>query len=427
MHGAATWARDMDARVKPPARTVPDERPLRWDLPGGTATLVRWLVEPGGRYGASAVLATVRLGDGTISRLTGGDAPGTLLQIHAPPGSAVTASDWLATVRPQVPAPGTITAERVQRHPAAPDHTFAVPGARFVAFANGGKLLVVAGPHTVHVVNPRSGSEVSVLGPFTKGRGDVTPVAVGADGHHVVVAEGLQLSRVDLRSGRVVFDRCYDRPIDALACDPRGRTIVLAHREGELTALQDDQALWTLTDPVLRSTSAPALAMSGDARHVAICADEACFVTSAGDAASHPERFPITGGPPRAVFPAGHSLRLGIADDVGLTIWNMGPDGVVYLPPGGLFSTTREIVGRIPLGTDAVVFTPDGEYMISVSPAGVRVWDVIAGIAVSVLDSPGGTAVAVSPDGRWIAVADPEAGLATVVPFPDTDRAGNYL
>jgi molecular chaperone DnaK (HSP70) len=97
VEGAARFARSVERRhIR--ARVATDrETPLRWDVPGGQAGDLDWLLPVGSRFGASDPLGTVRLGDGSLWELRSGRA-GTLIRTHLPNGSAVVSGDWLVTV-----------------------------------------------------------------------------------------------------------------------------------------------------------------------------------------------------------------------------------------------------------------------------------------------------------------------------------------
>jgi len=97
VEGAARFARAVERRhVR--ARVATDrETPLRWDLPGGDAFDLQWMLSVGARFGASDPLASVRLADGSLWELRAGRT-GTLLRTHLPSGSPVATGDWLVTV-----------------------------------------------------------------------------------------------------------------------------------------------------------------------------------------------------------------------------------------------------------------------------------------------------------------------------------------
>lgn len=97
VRGAALWASRSASRSLNAARPAPDLLPLRWDIPGGTGTLIDWLVAEGQSYPAGATLARVRLPDGTLIALNG-QAQSVLRGQHAKSGDTVESRSWLATI-----------------------------------------------------------------------------------------------------------------------------------------------------------------------------------------------------------------------------------------------------------------------------------------------------------------------------------------
>lgn len=95
--GAARFARTTESRhVR--ARVATDrETPLRWDIPGGEAFDLMWLLPTGVRFGASDALAVARLDDGSLWELRPGRT-GTLVRTHVPNGARIATGDWLVTV-----------------------------------------------------------------------------------------------------------------------------------------------------------------------------------------------------------------------------------------------------------------------------------------------------------------------------------------
>lgn len=96
INGAAQWALRSPARVEAPWPVADNERPLRWKIPGGVATVIRWLVEPGQQFDADTPLVAVRSIDGSLWRLAA-DKPGVLTAVHADAGETVVSGAWLAT------------------------------------------------------------------------------------------------------------------------------------------------------------------------------------------------------------------------------------------------------------------------------------------------------------------------------------------
>ena len=100
VQGAARHAARPVDRLLDPDRPPRNEVPLRWSIPGGSGTLLRWLVQPGDVYRAGDALAVVRAADSSLWRLRAPAKSGQIKVRHALPGSTVTSADWLATAGP---------------------------------------------------------------------------------------------------------------------------------------------------------------------------------------------------------------------------------------------------------------------------------------------------------------------------------------
>ncbi|MGE0170979.1 Hsp70 family protein [Nocardioides sp.] len=107
--GTARWTLAGRARLLAPAAAPANEKPLSWVLPGGSATVVRWLVAPGSSYAAGTPLLSVRLPSGEVLRLSD-DRPGKLLHTRVSDGDSVVSGDWLAVVRPDQAVAGSAAA-----------------------------------------------------------------------------------------------------------------------------------------------------------------------------------------------------------------------------------------------------------------------------------------------------------------------------
>jgi hypothetical protein len=96
---------------------VPPGEQLRWDVPGGSAHVERWLVSPGQRYGAGRPLLLLRLDGGGTWPLAD-DRAGVLVAPLAGPGSAVRSGQPVA-VTSRDPAPVALAgaSPSVVRHP----------------------------------------------------------------------------------------------------------------------------------------------------------------------------------------------------------------------------------------------------------------------------------------------------------------------
>jgi outer membrane protein assembly factor BamB/actin-like ATPase involved in cell morphogenesis len=94
--GAASFAARSAERVSVSSAGDPRVRPVRWDVPGDHATVVRWHVSEGDYYGPDTELAELRLRTGEIYRLA--DAEGGAVRTrHVGPGQSVRSGDWLLT------------------------------------------------------------------------------------------------------------------------------------------------------------------------------------------------------------------------------------------------------------------------------------------------------------------------------------------
>jgi Hsp70 protein len=100
--GAEAWARLAAGRTSGPDRLALDQVPLRWQVPGGVATVSSWLAERGDLVEAGDTVVRVSLSDGKLWDLKA-DRPGTLLARHYQKDQKVRSDDWLATLRPLEP------------------------------------------------------------------------------------------------------------------------------------------------------------------------------------------------------------------------------------------------------------------------------------------------------------------------------------
>jgi molecular chaperone DnaK (HSP70) len=96
--GAARWTRAAGRRTCPATAPAPDEYPLRFDLPGGSGVLVRWMALVDEQLVPGQPLGLVRLRDGALWTLTADARAARLLRVHADVGATVISGDWLVTV-----------------------------------------------------------------------------------------------------------------------------------------------------------------------------------------------------------------------------------------------------------------------------------------------------------------------------------------
>jgi hypothetical protein len=99
VRGAAAWLQRSGSRIVTAQVVAERTVPLSFAIPGGTATIIRWLVAPHEPYEPGTALARVRLSDGALWDLTARSG-GTLDQCLVNDGGSVASGEWLALTRP---------------------------------------------------------------------------------------------------------------------------------------------------------------------------------------------------------------------------------------------------------------------------------------------------------------------------------------
>ncbi|MGE0170980.1 Hsp70 family protein [Nocardioides sp.] len=448
VHGAAAWAEQSGDRSGPPVAADPDERPLRWDLPGGSGTLVRWLVEPRADYAAGAPLATVRLADGTLYRLTADDRPGTLARVHALPGTAVTPDDWLTTTRPPGKVPGQGAASPDERpgtaaattdvsgskgpatdrkdstgapHAAAGDRRyFPHIGALTVAFLDKGRLLAVAGEGAV-VMRTVEGAWTNQLGTGSSG---VSPLAATSDGRMLATTSGTTLVLWDSRTATESRRPQLAESATSLAVDARGEAVAVARRDGHvmvrLVAGHESlpaprvrhkplagkllKQIWVALSP----DGGRLATGGGGAVHVWAARTGDHLMTLSNTIVGSPAGV-LAGGRPEmptmAVQFSPDGRRLATTSSRGAVVWD---------------ATTGQELVRMAQAPDLcadLCFSGDGAILATVGSTGTDLWDSATGERLRRFEGMSGTSVVFSPDGRWLATADPVANTVTLTPL----------
>jgi outer membrane protein assembly factor BamB len=233
LHGAELFAARAAERVSHALRWEEGERPLRWVLPGGEAELQRWHVRPGARFESGALLAEVRLDDGSVLGLRATEN-GRVLRMHASPGDRVHEGQWLlSTVLPfrpwslglpplvgtpaVLPEAGALavcseagrvyalvaaTGERRWHRDLPGNYDLAgghLPGTPlFGPVAAPGRLLIATDFGRLHALDPATGQDC--WDPYPCGEPIVTPPAVG-HGHVVLATRDGRLHLVRTQDG----------------------------------------------------------------------------------------------------------------------------------------------------------------------------------------------------------------------------------
>ncbi|CAO5156577.1 WD-40 repeat-containing protein [Frankia sp. AiPs1] len=365
--GAAAWASSVSTRRTSAARPNPVMVPARWDIPGGRATMVRWLTQPGERYDASDVLARIRLTDGSLFDLAM-DAPGSLIHTHAEPGTLVRDADWLATTLPSGPAP---------------------------LFGGGNGGLASSADLRGFERSTRASHHVEVTARATlKGHErDVTSAAFSPDGRWLATTSKDGIRLWDVATGRTTLTLSGRKSILVHDCafSPDGR--LLATTGADKTA-----RLWDAT------TGRQALALTGHRGPVYGCAF------------SPDGSLVATTGTDRTVRLWGAQTGKNIAtlDEHRGTVYScaFSPDGRLLVSAGAestlLWDVAHgEILMSLPGHTNftgGCAFSPDGSLLATAGNEGTRLTDTSNGTTVASL--PGSAqSCAFSPDGKLLATA----------------------
>jgi molecular chaperone DnaK len=102
INGAVAWARLAGDRTAEPERFTLDQVPLRWQIPGGVATVSSWLAGRDDRIEVGDPIVRVSLPDGRLWDLRS-SRRGFLRAQHYQKDQKVHSADWLATMEPTEP------------------------------------------------------------------------------------------------------------------------------------------------------------------------------------------------------------------------------------------------------------------------------------------------------------------------------------
>jgi molecular chaperone DnaK len=189
LRGAARWALNLPDRAVPADPPRWRIEPLSWDIPGGRARLVRWLVKEGEPFGAQAVLAQVRTAEDRVFDLTAGRTAGVLLEQRVHVGGVVATGALAATAR---------TATDADRFQLTKRHHLQVAG-RWLLTPDRQRL--VEWPATAEYVKVRSVANGGLVN-------ELRPVQDGARQGRVMLAPGQHLALVtwDVEGNFAVWD-----------------------------------------------------------------------------------------------------------------------------------------------------------------------------------------------------------------------------
>jgi WD40 repeat protein/actin-like ATPase involved in cell morphogenesis len=342
--GAARFAAAAGTRFALPRRQRTPERPLRWQLPGGSATLLDWSVAKGDRFASGQELGQVRLGSGAIWALRA-DRPGRVLSVHALRNATVHSGDWLVTAEALPPSTLPDPQDIINISMTADINalSFLPSGRQFVTgLANG-----VTSVTELLSWSASSAPRATELSSTSRAEA-VLAVSLSSDGELFATASSDGNARIwDSRTGDAMHRFHCGSTVNGVSFGPDGRK----------------------------------LATAGDCLYVWDIASGAATMLRAG--AAQGVCFSPAGGAIAAVFRSEHKALV-------------------------VNSATGAVVTAVESRDSAgfVTFGPDGARFAGGRDAdSVAIWDVSSGEAIAVLPHRGARGAAFSPDGTICATA----------------------
>ncbi|MEW9529406.1 Hsp70 family protein [Microbispora sp. NPDC049125] len=315
--GAARFAADAPRRVLRPLSSAGSG--LRWEIPGGGGTLLRWLVAEGDRLGPGTPVAELRSVDGSVWLLAAGKV-GVAGTLHGRYGDTVTAQADLVTLPARPAAPAQVPVERLR---GTPRQLGKLDGVSAVQASPDGRALAVAlETGAIHVLDSWDPSRPSLR------------LSAERDPSHVYLYQ-------------------FDPDAGVIGCHCVGRGVVQE---------------WDLTSGALRLTrdvgAGSNVTWSQDHRLMAVVAEDGRMrvadVERDREICGHQWTFGQYESP-RPAFSADGAILAGNTKKDGLLLWSTG-DGRP-LTPGGLG------------GDRFYEFSPDGRHLAAWSyGTSVDVW-----------------------------------------------------
>ena len=416
VQGAARFAAAAGTRFAVPQRPRTTERPLRWQIPGGSAELLDWLVAKGDRFDAGQPLGRVRLRNGAIWELRADDAPGLVGLLHARRDAAVFSGDWLVT------AEAVAATARLAAEPSVTvSHGQAVNA---IAVSPDGKWLATAGDDkAVRVWGAQDGTARRTVQGMTHDQGSRSA--------------SLWLRGVAAESRPYFY--AASSPVLAMAYSPDGKSLAIGCQDGSAEVLNADTGTQKLSlacgSPVTGVSfthDGAGLATSGDSLHLWDLTTREPRVLRSGTVAA------VCASPVASLLAAAYPAdrRSRIIDASGRVVTATECDSpagfVAFSSDGAWFASGRdadavgvwdahsgEDIASLPhVRVRSAAFSSDGMSCATAGDDGyARLWSIAAADELGRVhhDAPV-TAVAFSPDGKQLGTAGTD-GTARLWPI----------
>jgi len=376
VQGAARFAGAAATRfVRPQPRRVA-EIPLRWQIPGKSATLLRWRAPVDDDFAAGQPLADVRLTSGAIWELRA-DRPGRLRSRHAAEGATVMSGDWLVTSVSAAREPAPTELFHVTLTKDVNCVTFSPDGNSFVSGDDSGRAIIfdIRTQRAARVL--RHGDD-----------GDyVRAVAYSPDGTRLASAGDGEVRLWQVSNGsQLTHTSCGNSDAWGISFHPDGRRLAIPGSEVQVWDSADGSTA------IIATESSKAARFAPDGTKLASAHDDGkarVWDMPSGDLAfdlDHPGKVNWV-----AFSPDGGRIATG-SNNGFAAVWD---------------AQTGELVRSLDHGAhvQAIEFSPDGALVATAGSNECRLWDAEDGGQLASVRHESVYGLAFSPDGERFATA----------------------
>jgi actin-like ATPase involved in cell morphogenesis len=373
VQGAARFAASAATRFAAPQPRRLTETPLRWRIPGESATLLRWRVAKDEAFATGQPLADVRLAGGAIWELRAG-RPGRLQARHALEGATVLSGDWL------------VTSGDAATSPLALFRATLTDDVNCVAFSPDGRSFATGDDSGyVTLFDAHSDEGVRKLR-YDSSR--VYAVAYSPDGTQL--AAGSRRRAVDLwevSSGRHLAQLDCHGTVRGVSFHPAGGRLAIADNGVRIHGLTDG------SETVISEVSSNAVQFAPDGSRLA-----------AGQADDKARVWDMPGGDVAAELEHLSAVYCVAFSPDGSRVATGGTDGFAAVWDARTWAKVLS-VSHDNDTVQAIAFSPDGALLATAGGSECRLWDAETGDEVARVEHDSVYGLAFSPDGRRMAAA----------------------